>query len=65
MLLVIFSAPACLLSFYLAYLCYRNACYRQTLALTLVAVLLLAFTLGMLGAGYFSGVALQEELANL
>ena len=35
MLLVIFSAPACLLSIYLAFLCYKKARYQHTMVLTL------------------------------
>ena len=62
-LIVIFSAPACLLSFYLAYLCYRRARYPHALVLALVAVIMLVVTLGVLGAGYFAGQAIEVESA--
>ena len=65
MLLVLFSAPACFLCGYLAYLCYRRAHYRHTLVLALFAVFLLVATIGLLAAGYYSWHALQVEAATL
>ena len=65
MLLIVFSAPACLLNFYLAYLCYRKAHYRHTLVLALIAVFMLFVTLGLLGAGYYSWLILKVEAATL
>ena len=61
MLLVVFSAPVCLLSFYLAFLCYRKSLYPFTVALTLVAVFLLLLSLGILGAGFLAGKTINDE----
>lgn len=56
---VIFSAPTCLLSLYLAYLCYRQARYPHALVLVAIAVVMLAMTLGGLAAGLFAGRAIE------
>lgn len=61
MLLVIFSAPVCLLSFYLAFLCYRKSLYPHTIALTMVAVFMLLLTVGILGAGFLAGKTINDE----
>jgi len=60
-LLVIFSAPACLLSFYLAFLCYRKSLYPHTIALTMVAAFMLLLTLGILAAGFLAGKTINDE----
>lgn len=65
MLFVLFSAPVCLLSFYLAFLCFRKALYPHTVVLTVIAVFMLLFTLGVLGAGFLANQAIQDELASL
>lgn len=65
MMLVLFSAPACLLSLYLAWLCYRQARYRHTLVLGLIALFMLLLTLGVLGAGYVTSLAIKAETASL
>ena len=64
MLLVIFSAPVCLLSFYLAFLCYRKSLYPHTVALTVVAVFMLLLTVGILGAGFLAGTTINDETTN-
>ncbi|MDH3961698.1 MAG: hypothetical protein OET55_10580 [Desulfuromonadales bacterium] len=63
MLLVIFSAPICLLSFYLAFLCYRKSLYPHTIALTMLAVFMLLLTLGILAAGFLAGKTINDEIA--
>ncbi len=63
-MMVLLTGPLCLLSFYLAYLCYRSAYYRHTLFLSLFAVFMLLITLGVVGASYFTWQALQEGLAS-
>jgi hypothetical protein len=63
-LLVIFSAPVCLLSFYLAFLCYRKSLYPHTIALTLLAVFMLLFTLGVLAAGFLTSKTINDEIAD-
>ena len=52
MLLIVLSAPLCLLCFYLAWLCGRQARYRHGLVLLVFGLALLVVTLGLLGAGY-------------
>lgn len=61
MLMVILSAPLCLLCFYLAWLCYRRAFYRQALVLGGFALVFLLFTLGMLGASYYTWEAMKLD----
>ncbi len=63
MLLVIFSAPVCMLSFYLAFLCYRKSLYPHTIALTMLAVFMLLLTLGILAAGFLAGKTINDEIA--
>lgn len=60
-MMVILSAPLCLLCLYLAWLCYRQACYKHTLVLGLFAVLLLLITVGFIGAGYYTWDVLKLE----
>jgi len=62
-LLVIFSAPVCLLSFYLAFLCYRKSLYPHTIALTMLAVFMLLLTLGILAAGFLASKTINDEIA--
>ena len=62
-MMVLLTGPLCLLSFYLAYLCYRSGYLRHTLFLTIFAVFMLLITIGVVGASYFTWQALQEELA--
>ncbi|MDT8440098.1 MAG: hypothetical protein RQ723_00380 [Desulfuromonadales bacterium] len=61
---VLVSGPLSLLSLYLAYLCYRQARYRHTLALALVALFMLLVSIGVVGAGYLTGVAIRAEIAT-
>lgn len=65
MLLVIFSAPACLLSIYLAFLCYKKARYQHTMVLTLIALFMLLLTLGLLSAGFLAGLVIKVETASI
>ena len=60
MLLVIFSAPGCLLCGYLAILCYRRSFYPQALCLAGFSLVLLLLTVGLLGAGYFTTTRFEE-----
>ena len=64
MLLVILSAPGCLLSGYLALLCYRRNFYPQALCLAGTAVALLLLTIVLLGAGYFTATRFEEYSQN-
>ncbi len=51
-MMIILSGPFCLLCFYLAWLCYRKACYKQTVVLGLFGILLLVITFGFIGLSY-------------
>lgn len=62
-MIAVISGPAFLLCSYLALLCYRQARYRHTLVLTLIAVLMLSVTLGVVWASYYTGLVLKRELA--
>jgi hypothetical protein len=62
-LLVIFSAPVCLLSFYLAFLCYRKSLYPHTIALGMLGAFMLLLTLGILAAGFFASKTINDEIA--
>ncbi len=61
MLMIILSIPICLLSFFLAFLCYRRAHYQHTLILVIIGLLLLCFSVGMIIAGYFTNQVIQQE----
>ena len=63
MMLVFLTAPACLLSFVLAYLCYKRAYYQHMLVLSVFAVCMLIVTVGILGVGYFMWEEVSAELA--
>ncbi len=65
MLMVILSAPLCLLCFYLTYLCYQRGLMKQTLVLGIFAIMFLLFTLSMIGASYYTWEALKVEAASL
>ncbi|MBE0501312.1 MAG: hypothetical protein IBX47_07710 [Desulfuromonadales bacterium] len=65
MIIVFLTAPACLLSFVLALLCYRKAYYRHTMVLSLIALFMLVVTLGVIGFGYSAWSAIDTELALL
>jgi hypothetical protein len=52
-----------MLSFYLAFLCYRKSLYPHTIALTLLAVFMLLLTLGILAAGFLAGKTINDEMA--
>lgn len=65
MMMVFLTAPACLLSFFLAYLCYKRAYYRHMLVLSVFAVCMLLVTVGILGVGYFMWMEVNEEFAAL
>ena len=58
-MMVIFSGPFCLLCFYLAWLCYRKDCYKQTLVLGAFGFVLLIITVGIVGATYYTWDALK------
>ena len=58
-MMVILSAPLCLLCVYLAWLCYRRAFYKQTLVIGLFALLLLLITVGFIGASVYTWDMLQ------
>ncbi len=60
-MIAVISGPAFLLCSYLAFLCYRKRFYQQTLALTLVAVLMLFVTLGVIWASYHTGLVVSQE----
>jgi len=63
MMIVFLTAPACLLSFFLAYLCYKRAHYRHSLVLSVFAVCMLLVTIGILGFGYFMWAEMNEQFA--
>ena len=65
MMMVFLTAPACLLSIFLAYLCYQRAYYRHTIVLSVFAVCMLFVTVGILGIGYFMWAEMSEEFAVL
>ena len=64
MMLVFLTAPACLLSFFLAYLCYKRAYYQHMLVLLVFAVCMLIVTVGILGVGFFMWAEMSEEFAT-
>ena len=51
-----------MLSFYLAYLCYRKSLYPHTIALTMLAVFMLLLTLGILAAGLLASKTINDEI---
>jgi len=51
-----------MLSFYLAFLCYRKCLYPHTIALTLLAVFMLLLTLGILAAGFLASKTINDEI---
>jgi len=61
MLMILLSIPVCLLSFFLAFLCYRRTHYQHTLVLVIIGLLLLCFSVGMIIAGYFTSQVIQRE----
>ena len=63
MMMVFLTAPACLLSFFLAYLCYKRAYYRHMLVLSVFAVCMMVVTISILGVGYFMLAEMSEEFA--
>lgn len=65
MMLALISGPASLLCVFLAYLCYRKAHYRHMLILSMVAIFMLIFTIGILAAGYLMGVAINAEMGAM
>lgn len=64
MFMVFLTAPACLLSFYLAFLCYKRSFYRHTLILASFGICMLLVTVGILGFGYLVWAEMGEELAR-
>lgn len=64
MMLVFLTGPACLLSFFLAYLCYRRTYYRHTVVLSLFAISMLLATIGILGFGYVVWMEMDEEFTT-
>lgn len=64
MMLVFLTGPACLLSFFLAYLCYRRSYYRHTVVLSLFAISMLLVTIGILGFGYVVWMEMDEEFTT-
>ena len=65
MMMVFLTAPACLLSIVLAYLCYKRAYYRHMLVLSVFAICMLVVTVSILGVGYFMWMEMNEEFAVL
>lgn len=64
-MMAVISGPAFLLCSYLAFLCYRQGRYRHTLTLTLVAMVMLFVTIGVIWASYHTGVILQREWLSI
>lgn len=62
-MMVLLTGPLCLLSFYLANLCYKTAYYRHTLFLTIFAIFMLLISLGVVGASYWTWQEQQEKFA--
>lgn len=58
-MMAILTGPLCLLCFYLSYLCVRNGCRKHALVLGGFAFFLLALTLGIFYAGYYTWVAIE------
>ena len=52
-----------MLSFYLAFLCYRKSLYPHTIGLTLLGVFMLLLTLGILAAGFLASKTINDEIA--
>ena len=65
MAIIFLTAPACLLSFYLAFLCYRKAFYTHALVLSMVAGFMLIVTLAVVVIGYSAWSVIDEELVTL
>jgi hypothetical protein len=63
MMIVFFTAPLFFLCSYLAFLCFRKARYRHTVALTLVAAFMLVLTVGVLCALYLLGIRMSLEIS--
>ncbi len=64
MMIVFLTIPACLLSFFLSYLCYRRALYKHAVVLSVFAVGMLFVTVAILGVGYFMWAEMSEEFAS-
>lgn len=64
MMIILLTVPACILSVFLAILCYRRSFYRHTVVLSLFAVFMVLVTLGVLGVGYAAWIALEAEIAS-
>lgn len=64
-MMAVISVPAFLLCTYLAILCYRKRFYQHTLVLTLIAILMLFVSLGIIWASYYTGVVINREWVSL
>ena len=64
MMIILLTVPACILSIFLAVLCYRRSFYRHSVVLSLFAAFMLIVTLGVLGVGYAVWIALEAEIAS-
>lgn len=65
MAIIFLTIPGCLLSFYLAFLCYRKAYYTHALVLSMVAGFLLIVTLAVVVIGYSAWSVIDEKLITL
>ncbi len=65
MAIIFLTAPASLLSFYLAFLCYRKAYYSHALVLSMVAGFMLIVTLAVVVIGYSAWNVIDDELVTL
>ncbi len=64
-MLLFLTTPLCLLSFILAYLTWRKASYRHTLAFGSFGVFMLLISVGMFWASYYGWEILQAELERM
>jgi hypothetical protein len=65
MAIIFLTVPGCLLSLYLAFLCYRKAFYKHALVLSMVAGFMLIVTLAVVVIGYSAWCVIDEELVTL
>ncbi len=62
-MVALLSGPLAVLCFVLAFLCYRRARYQHTVVLTLIGIVMLAITIGIIGAGLLMGEMIKTEIA--
>ena len=65
MMILLLSVPVFLLCSYLAYVCLKQAKFKHSVVLAMVAIFMLVLSLGILGAVYLLGTQISIEQAAL